>query len=426
VTATDPVHPLAPKDTMRCQMVNQLMVKEPLAGGSRLGPGGAPDVVNRMATAPRLGLTHREREPAIVMERTTGRDGIGGPDRRRIVAGLLAIAGSGALPARAASLAVHPSAEAASHRPEAFSRFLAALWPDAARHGVSRATFETATAGVTLDPSVIERTRRQAEFVKPIGDYLASAVSLTRIETGRAKARDWANWIAKAEGDYGVDRYIVLGVWGLETNFGKFAGDDSVVRSLASLAFIRYRGDYFRRELIAALRILQEGHVDPAHMLGSWAGAMGQTQFMPSSFKSYAVDFDGDGRRDIWTSVPDAIGSTANYLHKHHWIAGETWGYEVLLPPGLAHQAEADHYLGFAGWLDRGVRRADGGEMPREGRAALLMPAGAEGPAFLVTPNFKVIKSYNNSTAYALGVSLLSDRIAGWGPLKNQFPVASR
>jgi lytic murein transglycosylase len=289
---------------------------------------------------------------------------------------------------------------------------------------VSRAVFDRAMAGVTLDPAVIEKTRKQAEFVKPLGEYLASAVSPTRIETGKAKARDWLPWIAKAETEYGVDRYIVLAVWGLETNFGGFAGNDYVVRSLASLAYVHYRGDYFRRELIAALEILAHGHIDPPHMLGSWAGAMGQTQFMPSSFNTYAVDFDGDGRRDIWTSVPDAIGSTANYLRKHGWLAGETWGYEVLLPPGT--EVETERQTGFAAWADRGLRRADGGEMPREGRAALLRPAGPTGPAFLVTPNYKVIKSYNNSTAYALGVSLLSDRIAGWGPLKGQWPMASR
>lgn len=308
--------------------------------------------------------------------------------------------------------------------PQGFDAFVASLWPEAHHHEVSRATFDAAFSGVTLDPAVLEKTHRQAEFVKPVGDYLSTAVSSKRIETGREKAEDWRRWIVKAETDYGVDRYIVLGVWGLETNFGGFAGNDYVVRSLATLAYARYRGDYFRRELIAALQILEEGHTDPAHMMGSWAGAMGQTQFMPSSFKSYAVDFDGKGRRDIWTSVPDAIGSTANYLRKHGWIAGETWGYEVLLPPGVARTQ--GHEAGFAAWAAHGVERADGGAMPSQGHAALLLPAGAGGPAFLVTHNFKVIKSYNNSTSYALGVSLLSDRIAGWGPLKGQWPMASR
>lgn len=326
----------------------------------------------------------------------------------------------------ALGLAAVAGARPAVAGPQAFAAFVASLWPDAHRHGVSRATFEAAFAGVVPDPAVLEKTHRQAEFVKPIGDYLSSAVSSKRIETGREKAADWSRWIVKAETDYGVDRYIVLGVWGLETNFGAFAGNDYVIRSLATLAYARYRGDYFRRELIAALQILEEGHTDPSHMMGSWAGAMGQTQFMPSSFKSYAVDFDGKGRRDIWTSVPDAIGSTANYLRKHGWVAGETWGYEVLLPPGFARTGATDHAQRFGAWAARGVGRADGGAMPATGQAALLQPAGPGGPAFLVTRNFKVIKSYNNSTSYALGVSLLSDRIAGWGPLKGQWPVASR
>ncbi|WP_245572846.1 lytic murein transglycosylase [Lichenihabitans psoromatis] len=342
----------------------------------------------------------------------------------RALAGAMALA-LGFSAAAEANMVVRPSHAALQSRTQSFESFVASLWPEASRRGVSRATFDAAMAGVTLDPAVIDKTRKQAEFVKPVGDYLTSAVSQKRIETGRSKARDWEKWIVKAENDYGVDRYIVLGVWGLETNFGGFAGNDYVVRSLATLAYQRYRGNYFRKELIAALVILQERNVDPAHMLGSWAGAMGQTQFMPTSFKTYAVDFDGDGRRDIWTSVPDAIGSTANYLHKHHWIPGETWGYEVQLPNGFGHPGEAG-YKSFASWGERGVQRADGGEMPRSGKAELLMPAGAGGPAFLVTPNFKVIKSYNNSTAYALGVALLSDRIAGWGPLKGQWPMASR
>ena len=185
-----------------------------------------------------------------------------------------------------------------------------------------------------------------------------------------------------------------------------------------------YRGDYFRRELLAALTILQAHNTDPAHMLGSWAGAMGQTQFMPSSFNSYAVDFDGDGRRDIWRSVPDAIGSTANYLKKHGWVRGETWGYEVALPAGFA--AHDGTSAGFSTWAAHGIRRADGGDMPVSGTGTLLSPAGRGGPVFLVTKNFRVIKSYNNATSYALGVSLLGDRIAGWGALRARWPVADR
>ena len=316
-----------------------------------------------------------------------------------------------------------PFTAPAAAQSQGFPAFVQSLWPEAHAHGVSRATFDAAFAGVTPDPEVIEKTTTQAEFHKTIGQYLETAVSDKRVALGQEKYAANQRWLAKAEDRFGVDRYIVMGVWGLETKYGTYMGDDYVVRSLATLAYARYRGTYFRGELIEALVILQEGHVDPAHMIGSWAGAMGQTQFMPSNFKPYAVDFEGHGRRDIWTSVPDAVGSTANFLKKHGWIAGETWGYEVRLPDGLS--GAPDRSAPFSAWAARGVVRADGGEMPRAGTAALLRPAGPSGPAFLVTPNFKVIKSYNNSTSYALGVCLLGDRIAGWGPLKARWPGAT-
>ena len=307
-----------------------------------------------------------------------------------------------------------------------FAHFVHALWPQAQARGVSRATFEAAFRGVTPDPDVIARTHKQAEFVKPIGDYLATAVSAKRIEKGQTKAREWKETLEKVERVYGVDPYVVLGVWGMETNFGGYVGDKYVIRALATLAYARYRGDYFKKELLSALQILEAGHIHAKDMQGSWAGAMGQTQFMPSSFNHYAVDFDGDGHKDIWTNVPDALASTANYLKKHGWIAGETWGYEVLLPADFEARGGAATYRPFAHWAGKGVTRADGQAMPREGEAALIMPAGASGPAFLVTRNFKVIKTYNNSTAYALGVALLGDRIAGWPALKASWPTAAR
>ena len=276
--------------------------------------------------------------------------------------------------------------------------FVEGVWTQAHRRGVARDTFERAFAGFTPDEAVLAKTHRQAEFVKPIADYLASAVSATRIETGQGRAREWKATLEKADARFGVDPYVVLGVWGLETNFGANPGDLPTIRCLATLAYARYRGDYFRRELLDALDILQAGHVAPEAMRGSWAGAMGQTQFMPSAFKRYAIDFDDHGRKDIWRDVPDALGSTANFLARHGWVEGLAWGY----------------------------RRADGGAVPREGEAALLTPAGPDGPSFLVTRNFRVIKSYNNSTSYALGVALLGDRIAGAGPLRASWPLAER
>ena len=340
---------------------------------------------------------------------------------RSILLGRVALA-MVALPLALASVQPAAARAGAADSVGSFAGFVQSLWPDARAHGVSRDTFETAFRGVTPDPSVIEKTHRQAEFHKTVGEYLDTAVSDKRIALGREKYASYARWLAKAEDRFGVDRYVIMGVWGLETKYGTYTGDDYVVRSLATLAYARYRGTYFRSELIKALVILQEGHVDPAHMLGSWAGAMGQTQFMPSNFKPYAVDFENHGRRDIWTSVPDAVGSTANFLKKHGWISGETWGYEVKLPGDFEGAPEG--YRSFAAWADGGVARADGGEMPHHGAATLLRPAGPHGPAFLVTRNFKVIKSYNNSTSYALGVCLLGDRIAGWGPLKGHWPEA--
>lgn len=305
-----------------------------------------------------------------------------------------------------------------------FRGFVQGLWPQAKARGVSRATFDRAFIDVTPDGSVLEKTRKQAEFVKPLPVYLASAVSANRIETGAARARDWRVVLERAEHEFGVDPYIILGVWGLETNFGKNPGDLSTIRCLATLAYARYRGDYFRKELLDALDILEQGHVSAQAMQGSWAGAMGQTQFMPSAFKRYAIDFEGSGRKDIWHSVPTALGSTAYYLKKHGWIPGETWGYEVF--PPHHDGTEGARPRAFTSWAALGYHRADGQPMPERGEASLIMPAGPEGPHFLVTRNFKVIKSYNNSTAYALGVALLAERIAGAPPLHAAWPVASR
>jgi membrane-bound lytic murein transglycosylase B len=306
---------------------------------------------------------------------------------------------------------------------ESFQLFIASLWPDAQARGVSRATFDTAFEGVSFDPKIVAHTNNQAEFVKPIWVYLASAVSAGRIERGRGRANAEQSWLAKAQTTYGVDSSVVMGIWGLETDFGGFAGSDNVIKSLASLAFVHYRGDYFRDELLAALAILQNGDITPREMRGSWAGAMGQTQFMPSSFNNYAVDFDGAGRRDIWNDRADAIGSTANYLAKHGWVAGEPWGFEVKLPEGFAlTDADSSRLSPFAAFAARGISRADGAPLPGSGEAQLLMPAGLNGPVFLVTANFKVIKSYNNSTSYALGVALLGDRIAGGGGLIAAWP----
>jgi peptidoglycan lytic transglycosylase B len=309
------------------------------------------------------------------------------------------------------------------HR-QSFHEFIASLWPLAEERGISRATFDSAFVGISFDPKVVANTTRQAEFARPIWQYIASAVSPARIERGRDKAQAERAWLTKATQAYGVDEGVILGIWGLETDFGAFAGSDYVVRALASLAFARFRGDYFRDELLSALVILQEGDITPRKMRGSWAGAMGQTQFMPSSYLLYAVDFEGHGRRDIWNSAPDAIGSTANFLSAHGWRADLPWGFEVRLPAEFKlTDADSSRSAAFDAFAARGVKRADGAPLPNSGEGRLLIPAGRRGPIFLVTDNFDTIKLYNNSTSYALAVALLGDAATGGGALVAHWPV---
>ncbi|MBV9289856.1 MAG: lytic murein transglycosylase [Hyphomicrobiales bacterium] len=319
-------------------------------------------------------------------------------------------------------------AEASARKPaaqeRAFRQFILSLWPSAERHGVTRATFDRVFAGVTFDPQIVVQTRQQAEFVRPIGDYVDSAASPDRIERGRSKAQDFSPWLSKARETYGVDDGVILGIWGLESDFGAAPGRDNVIRALTSLAFVCFRGDYFRDELLSALVILQHGDVKPGAMRGSWAGAMGETQFMPSSYLLYAVDFEGHGKRDIWGSAPDAIGSTANFLAAHGWKRDLPWGFEVRLPPAFAlTDQDSSRSAGFSSFISKGVRRADGDEMPKSGEGRLLIPAGLNGPIFLITSNFDVLKTYNASTAYALSVGLLGDAIKGGHGLVASWPA---
>ncbi len=326
--------------------------------------------------------------------------------------------------AAASKRIVHSHGHAFQH---AFERFVASLWPLAEQRGVSRVTFDRAFAGVSFDPKVVAMTEAQPEFVLPIWDYVAGAVSADRVERGRKKADAVSAWLAKAEQTYGVDEAVILGVWGLETDFGGFVGSNSVIRALATLAYIHFQGDYFRDELLSALVLLEEGDIAPAAMRGSWAGAMGQTQFMPSSYLAYAVDFEGHGRRDIWTSEADAIGSTANYLAKHGWTIGLPWGFEVRLPPNFAlSDADSSCPAPFSAFAARGVERADGSPWPESGEGRLMILAGLKGPVFLVTSNFDVIKTYNNSTAYALSVALLGDAVKGGHSLVAEWPTHDR
>ena len=268
-------------------------------------------------------------------------------------------------------------------------------------------------------------TEAQPEFVRPIWDYVAQRrfgrPNRARPRQGRRRER----LAAKAKETYGVDDAVILGIWGLETDFGDYVGSNNVIRALATLAYVRFRGDYFRDELLSALVILEHGDIPPAVMLGSWAGAMGQTQFMPSSYLAYAVDFEGHGRRDIWKSEADAIGSTANYLAKHGWTKGLPWGFEVALPPGFVlTDADSTSPAPFSSFAARGVKRADGLPWAEKGEGRLMILAGRKGPVFLVTSNFDVIKAYNNSTAYALSVG--GARRRGQGRAGRDRSVADR
>jgi peptidoglycan lytic transglycosylase B len=311
-----------------------------------------------------------------------------------------------------------PIADALSHGPRV-TAFLDALWADAQKRGITRATFDRALGGFTPDARVIAATRREPEYGKPVGQYVDSIASQARIAAGVAKAAQWAGVLDAIETRYGVERGIVLALWGIESSFGSSADRWDVIRSLATLAEARYRDPYFRNELLVALRIVQEGHIARERMLGSWAGAMGQPQFMPSSFYDYAVDFTGDGKRDIWTSVPDVLASIANYLARTGWQRDLPWGFEVMLPRGFDYRTSRGT---FAEWSGRGVRRADGGALPGAGDGFLLFPSGATGPAFLVSANFNVIKLYNNSDVYALAVGHLADRMRGGAPFRAAWP----
>ena len=302
--------------------------------------------------------------------------------------------------------------------------FVRNLWPEAERAGVSRQAFDAAFASYNPIPQVIELTQKQPEFTQTVQQYVDKRVTAAQASKGQSMRREWAQTLAGAEQRYGVQPEIVLAIWGMETNFGGFMGGNNTIHALATLTEKGYRASFFRSELVTALRIVSDGHIAPSAMVGSWAGAMGHTQFMPSSFMRYAVDYNGDGRKDIWNSVPDALGSTANYLKSFDWRPGETWGYEVRLPQGFNFAAARE--MGKAPlsqWQALGISRASGSAFPRPGdMARLYMPAGASGPAFLLLPNFDVIKRYNNSDSYALAVGHLADRILGGGGFVTPWP----
>lgn len=317
--------------------------------------------------------------------------------------------------------------QAAQGRAEAppadFAGWLAGFRREAAATGIGEATLARALDGVRYRPRVIELDRSQPEFVRPIWQYLDSAVSSQRVSQGRAKLAEHRDTARRMEQRFGVPAEVVVAIWGIESNYGGNFGDFSTLEALATLAYDGRRRDFARGELLAALRIIEAGDIAPERMIGSWAGAMGHTQFIPSSFEAYAVDGDGDGRRDIWDSIPDVMASTANYLARAGWQAGQPWGVEVRLPDGFNYsQTELDTRRSSGEWASQGVRTSSGEPLPGFAQASVIAPAGARGPAFLVGPNYRAILRYNNATSYALAVGTLADQIAGRGGIAASWP----
>jgi len=298
---------------------------------------------------------------------------------------------------------------------------------EAQRRDITRATFDTYTAKLTPDLQIIDLLDNQPEFSKPIGEYVDAVVNDDHIAQGKALLDKYHNTFDAIEDAYGVDRYVLTAIWGVETNFGRQTDTRPVLRSTATLACVGRRQGYYREEFVSALDILAKGDVTPDGFKGNWAGAFGGTQFMPSVFEKFAVDFDKDGKRDVFGSVPDLIASTANYLRYYGWYPNWPWDYEVKLPENFNYMLVNGPRRPIAQWTQLGVTLADGNPLPQvleEGY--MLLPAGTKGPAFLALRNFRVILSYNPSLAYALTVAYLADRLSGLDPPVAQWPRGER
>ena len=325
-----------------------------------------------------------------------------------------------------------PSSTAAPPSPvlaqpsESFEQWRDRFRQEALAAGIRATILDQAFVGVTPDPSVVAADQSQPEFTRPVWEYLDGALSPYRVRKGQGLLKQHATLLSAIESRYGVDRQALVAVWGMESSFGQFMGDKSVIRSLATLAYEGRRPAFAHEQLIAALGIIQHGDIQPAGMRGSWAGAMGQTQFIPTTYNSHAVDFDGDGRRDIWNSTADALASTAHYLKASGWQMGKPWGAEVRLPAGFDYaQADADIRKTVGEWRQLGVQVPLAPGLDQD-RASLLVPAGHRGPAFLVLDNFRAILRYNNSSSYALAVGLLAQRFDGAGQIAGAWPKEDR
>lgn len=304
-----------------------------------------------------------------------------------------------------------------------FEAWLADFKAYARAQGIAPATIERAFAGVEPLPQVIEADRNQPEFQRPIWAYLDSAASDSRISRGRAHLAERGPLLDTVAAQYGVPPEILVAIWGLESDYGNNYGNTRVIDALATLAWQGERADYAQEQLLTVLRILERGDIAPEQMIGSWAGAMGQTQFIPTTFADYAVDQDGDGRRDLWTGMADVFGSTANYLAASGWQPGLPWGVEVRLPADFDYGVtELSERKPVAEWRALGVVPAGGALPPDQVEASVIAPAGHRGPAFLVTENFRTIMDYNNATSYALAVAHLADRLRGGEPIAASWP----
>ena len=337
-------------------------------------------------------------------------------------AALVALTGASTLPVTAQTPTV------TFEQQQGFERWKANFRRQALAQGIRADVFDNAFAGITPNPKILNFDRKQAEFTRPIWKYLNSAASASRVKNGREKLAKHRSLLAQIEQHYGVDSKVVLGIWGLESAYGHAYGDFSIIRSLSTLAFDGRRQKFAEEQLVGALKIIQNGDVPASGMLGSWAGAMGHVQFIPTSFNSLAVDFNGDGRRDIWSDDPtDALASAANYLKKSGWRAGQPAFIPVNVPRNVdVYELRASNKLSAQEWRARGLTTLDGRQVPDFGPSAVIIPAGASGPAFMIFHNFGVIKKYNNATSYALGVAHLGNRIAGAGPMNVRWPEDDR
>ncbi len=309
-----------------------------------------------------------------------------------------------------------------------FDSWISGFRRRALAQGIHPAVFDRAFRGVTYNAGVIEKDRNQSEFTKTIWEYLDSAASDKRIANGKAALQAHRQLLERIEATYGVEKEVVVAVWGLESSYGTYRGTTPLIEALATLSYDGRRGPFFESQLIAALKIVQAGDVDPRAMTGSWAGAMGHTQFIPTSYLAYAVDFTGDGKRDIWSDNPaDALASTAAYLARFGWRMGQPWGVEVQLPRDFNFALTGERVKKSpAEWAALGVRDVTGRAVPNHGPASILMPAGARGAAFMIFQNFHVIERYNAADAYVIGVGHLADRIRGGGPIRAAWPRGDR